>query len=173
MKAGNIILLPALALLCLQCKAGPTAPPAQDEPGPAPAKKDIILATTTSTQDSGLLDELVPMFEKKTGFVVKTIAVGSGQAMAMGKRGDADVLLVHSPEAEGTQREGEGGPPRPSSPATPQPQATPMQREEERRDLHFPSEEPPKYLSFLPNMISNFSPNRRRPPLPPCYEGKP
>lgn len=62
--------------------------------------KDIILATTTSTQDSGLLDLLVPRFEKKTGYQVKTIAVGSGQAMAMGQKGEADVLLVHSPDAE-------------------------------------------------------------------------
>ena len=65
-----------------------------------PVEKTIILATTTSTQDSGLLDELLPVFQKQTGFVVKTIAVGSGQAIAMGKRGEADVLLVHSPEAE-------------------------------------------------------------------------
>jgi tungstate transport system substrate-binding protein len=63
-------------------------------------EKTIILATTTSTQDSGLLDVLIPIFEKQTGFFVKTIAVGSGQAMAMGQKGEADVLLVHSPEAE-------------------------------------------------------------------------
>jgi tungstate transport system substrate-binding protein len=63
-------------------------------------QKTIILATTTSTQDSGLLDVLIPIFEKKTGYFVKTIAVGSGQAMAMGQKGEADVLLVHSPEAE-------------------------------------------------------------------------
>jgi tungstate transport system substrate-binding protein len=62
--------------------------------------KTIILATTTSTQDSGLLDVLIPIFEKKTGYFVKTIAVGSGQAMAMGQKGEADVLLVHSPDAE-------------------------------------------------------------------------
>jgi tungstate transport system substrate-binding protein len=68
---------------------------------PASAQqKNIILATTTSTQDSGLLDVLIPMFEKKTGYFVKTIAVGSGQAMAMGQKGEADVLLVHSPAAE-------------------------------------------------------------------------
>jgi tungstate transport system substrate-binding protein len=66
----------------------------------APEKKNIILATTTSTQDSGLLDVLIPMFEKETGYFVKTIAVGSGQAMKMGERGEADVLLVHSPAAE-------------------------------------------------------------------------
>jgi tungstate transport system substrate-binding protein len=63
-------------------------------------QKNIILATTTSTQDSGLLDVLIPVFEKKTGYFVKTIAVGSGQAMAMGQKGEADVLLVHSPDAE-------------------------------------------------------------------------
>ncbi len=66
----------------------------------APVQKNIILATTTSTQDSGLLDVLIPMFEKETGYFVKTIAVGSGQAMKMGERGEADVLLVHSPAAE-------------------------------------------------------------------------
>jgi len=63
-------------------------------------EKTIILATTTSTQDSGLLDALIPVFEKKTGYFVKTIAVGSGQALTMGKKGEADVLLVHSPAAE-------------------------------------------------------------------------
>ena len=64
------------------------------------ASKNIILATTTSTQDSGLLDVLIPQFEKETGYFVKTIAVGSGQAMKMGEKGEADVLLVHSPDAE-------------------------------------------------------------------------
>jgi tungstate transport system substrate-binding protein len=62
--------------------------------------KDIILATTTSTQDSGLLDLLVPIFEENSGYRVKTIAVGTGEALAMGKRGDADVLLAHAPEQE-------------------------------------------------------------------------
>ncbi|MCX5849984.1 MAG: substrate-binding domain-containing protein [Deltaproteobacteria bacterium] len=66
----------------------------------APKQKNIILATTTSTQDTGLLDVLIPIFEKKTGYFVKTIAVGSGQAMAMGQKGETDVLLVHSPDAE-------------------------------------------------------------------------
>ena len=63
-------------------------------------EKTVIMATTTSTQDSGLLDVLLPVFEKKTGYFVKTISVGSGQAMTMGQRGEADVLLVHSPSAE-------------------------------------------------------------------------
>lgn len=64
------------------------------------AQNEIVLATTTSTQDSGLLDVLIPEFEKQSGYTVKTIAVGSGQAMAMGRRGEADVLLVHSPAEE-------------------------------------------------------------------------
>ena len=60
----------------------------------------VILATTTSTQDTGLLDVLVPAFEKASRYKVKTIAAGSGSALAMGERGDADVLLVHAPSAE-------------------------------------------------------------------------
>jgi tungstate transport system substrate-binding protein len=60
----------------------------------------VILATTTSTQDSGLLDVLVPLFEKKSGYTVKTIAVGTGQSLAMAVRGDADVVLVHAPTLE-------------------------------------------------------------------------
>jgi len=63
-------------------------------------KKPLILATTTSTVDSGLLDVLIPLFEKRSGYQVKTVAVGTGQALAMGEKGDADVLLVHSPAAE-------------------------------------------------------------------------
>jgi len=88
----------------------PTAAPSVAQPsasaaaiGTAPAgKESLILATTTSTQDSGLLDVLVPAFEDVTGYVVKTVAVGSGQAMAMGAECNADVLLVHSPAAEAT-----------------------------------------------------------------------
>lgn len=65
-----------------------------------PSEGDVILATTTSTQDSGLLDVLVPVFEKQSGYRVKTIAVGTGQSLAMGARGDADVVLVHAPSLE-------------------------------------------------------------------------
>src|ERR1700730_18009963 len=67
---------------------------------PAAAAPAVVLATTTSTQDTGLLDVLVPAFEKVSGYHVKTIAVGTGAALAMGERGDADVLLVHAPAAE-------------------------------------------------------------------------
>jgi len=62
--------------------------------------KDIILATTTSTQDSGLLDALHPTFESQSGYVMKTVAVGTGQALKMGEECNADVLLVHAPAAE-------------------------------------------------------------------------
>jgi tungstate transport system substrate-binding protein len=62
--------------------------------------KNIILSTTTSTQDSGLLDVLVPLFEKQTGYTVKTISVGTGQALALAAKGDADVALVHAPSLE-------------------------------------------------------------------------
>lgn len=66
----------------------------------APQNKDVILATTTSTQDTGLLDVLIPKFEEKTGYKVKTISVGSGAAIAMGEKGEADVLLTHAPADE-------------------------------------------------------------------------
>ena len=61
---------------------------------------EVLLATTTSTRDAGLLDSLVPVFERTSGYNVKVIAVGSGQALEMGRRGDADVVLAHAPEAE-------------------------------------------------------------------------
>jgi len=64
------------------------------------ASHELILATTTSTQDSGLLDVLVPLFENQMGYSVKTIAVGSGAALRLGEEGEADVILAHSPDAE-------------------------------------------------------------------------
>jgi len=73
-----------------------TQPPAAT----TPAIRELILATTTSVQDSGLLDVLIPMFEQRTGYEVKTIAVGTGTAIAMGQRGEADVLFVHDPSKE-------------------------------------------------------------------------
>jgi tungstate transport system substrate-binding protein len=62
--------------------------------------ESLTLATTTSTQGSGLLDVLVPRFREQAGIEVKVVAVGTGQALELGRRGDADLLLVHDPEAE-------------------------------------------------------------------------
>jgi tungstate transport system substrate-binding protein len=93
MKMRNLSFVWVLALCLAAVLASSPVAAASDQ-------KNLILATTTSTQDTGLLDVLIPIFEKKTGFFVKTIAVGSGQAMAMGAKGEADVLLVHSPAAE-------------------------------------------------------------------------
>lgn len=62
--------------------------------------KSIVMATTTSTQDSGLLDYLLPIFEKEKGIKVKVVAKGTGEALKLGERGDADVLLVHAKEQE-------------------------------------------------------------------------
>lgn len=80
--------------------ASPSQSPAAPASPSAPANTNIILATTTSTQDSGLLDVLLPIFEKNTGYKVKTVAVGTGAALEMGKKGEADVLLVHAPSSE-------------------------------------------------------------------------
>lgn len=80
-----------LLLLCLLPVAGLRQ---------APQARDVVLASTTSTRDTGLLDSLLPRFEARTGYRVKVIAVGTGQALVLGKRGDADVVLVHAPEAE-------------------------------------------------------------------------
>jgi tungstate transport system substrate-binding protein len=66
----------------------------------AQSNRSLILATTTSTQDSGLLDVLVPRFEKENGIEVKVIAVGTGAALRLASRGDADAVLVHAPAAE-------------------------------------------------------------------------
>jgi tungstate transport system substrate-binding protein len=92
-------------LLLAACAAPAAQAPAVQasasfSPSPSPARPDLLLATTTSTQDSGLLDVLIPDFEKKTGYKVKTSAVGTGAALAIGARGDADVVLVHAPSLE-------------------------------------------------------------------------
>lgn len=67
---------------------------------PKPANPEVILATTTSTADTGLLDALIPIFKEKTGYAVKPIAVGSGAAKALGDKGEADVMLLHAPDFE-------------------------------------------------------------------------
>jgi tungstate transport system substrate-binding protein len=87
----------------------PASPASSQAATPAAASGDLILATTTSTQDSGLLDVLVPAFEASTACKVKTVAVGSGAALKLGEEGNADVLMVHSPAAEKTFMEGDFG----------------------------------------------------------------
>lgn len=84
-----LLLLAALALLVSGCGGAG-----------AGQQGTIILATTTSTQDSGLLEELLPAFTADTGWEVKPVAVGTGQALELGRRGEADALLVHAPAAE-------------------------------------------------------------------------
>lgn len=92
------MLAATLALFALILAFAPFAAFGQDA---TPATKgSVILATTTSTADSGLLDALAPRFRVETGYILKPIAVGSGAALALGERGEADVLLVHSPAAE-------------------------------------------------------------------------
>jgi tungstate transport system substrate-binding protein len=83
------LVLVLVAVLMFAVPAGAQAP-----------STTIILSTTTSTQDSGLLDVLVPMFERKSGYSVKTISVGTGQALALAAKGEADVTLAHAPSLE-------------------------------------------------------------------------
>lgn len=98
-----LILSTLLLSACTAPTAAPTASPTTaPTEAPKPANVELILATTTSTRDSGLLDVLLPLFQEKTGYNVKMVAVGSGQALKMGEEGNADVLLVHSPAAEKT-----------------------------------------------------------------------
>ena len=81
-------ILPIVFLLLAACSA------------PASSTNEILLVSTTSTQDSGLLDVLLPAFTQQTGYKVSLVATGSGQALKMAEQGNADVILVHSPDAE-------------------------------------------------------------------------
>jgi tungstate transport system substrate-binding protein len=89
-----------LSLFIILLGACAPVTPATEAVVTAPSNPNIILVTTTSTQDSGLLDVLVPMFENQSDYSVQTIAVGSGEAMKIGEQGNADVLLVHAPASE-------------------------------------------------------------------------
>ena len=83
----TLIAIAAFALL-----AGMSSSPAQD--------KSIVVASTTSTQDSGLFGHILPMFKAKTGIDVRVVAQGTGQALDTARRGDADVVFVHAKPAE-------------------------------------------------------------------------
>ena len=89
--------VPVTLLLALALALALVGAQAVAEPSGA---RTVVLSTTTSTQDSGLLDALVPRFERQTGYTLKTISVGTGQALALAARGEADVVLVHAPALE-------------------------------------------------------------------------
>jgi tungstate transport system substrate-binding protein len=92
-RGPSLPLAVAAAVLAVALGLGPTRP--------ASAQSNVvILSTTTSIQDSGLLDVLVPMFERASRLSVKTISVGTGQALALAARGEADVTLAHAPALE-------------------------------------------------------------------------
>ena len=122
MKRISLLLLALLLIITtVACSPKTETPQNQDvvqeetnDPVPPEEPKgSIILSTTTSTQDSGLLDFLLPIFTEETGIEVKTIAVGTGKALQMGRDGEADVLLVHAKadelkfveEGHGTERQ--------------------------------------------------------------------
>lgn len=94
MRLAVIILGLLVASACV------TSLRADHPPTPVPPKGDLLVGTTTTTQDTGLLDALVPDFERRTGWKVKLVVGGSGQILTQAARGDLDVLLTHSPAAE-------------------------------------------------------------------------
>jgi len=105
MKKSFVVLLAAFVAVlgfvgCAGKQVVSSKPEKASENNKQMQSRIVILATTTSTRDTGLLDELLPAFEKKYGIIVKPISVGTGEALKMGERGDADVLLVHSRQAE-------------------------------------------------------------------------
>ena len=105
MSLKTVVILTLIAVLLTSCGATPTPTGTAEVTAAvavttAPNRGEIILATATSTQDSGLLDVLVPDFQAKTGYTAKVIAVGSGAALEMAKKGDADVVLAHAPSSE-------------------------------------------------------------------------
>jgi tungstate transport system substrate-binding protein len=108
-KARPWALTALAAAIVTTAACGSNSSSSTSSSGAAAPSGQMIMATTTSTRDTGLLDVLVPAFERSGSCSVKTVAVGSGQALDLGARGQADVLLVHSPAAEETfMKEGHG-----------------------------------------------------------------
>ena len=97
MKKITALVLAGMMVLSL---GGCTKKTADDTTKKTTVARSMILATTTSTQDSGLLDYLLPVFEKETGIKVKVVAKGTGAALEIGKNKDADCLLVHAKAQE-------------------------------------------------------------------------
>ncbi len=96
----SVLMVVGLAAGMVACSAPTPAPAPTPAAPPKPANPEILMSSTTSTRDSGLMDVLIPVFQQKTGYVMKPVYVGSGQAMTMGQKGQADVLLVHAPASE-------------------------------------------------------------------------
>jgi len=97
-----LVMVVGVVALITGCNSATTTTPVTTTTAAPPANPDLIMSSTTSTGDSGLMDVLIPMFEAKTGYKVKPIYVGTGAAIAMGEKGEADVLLVHAPASEVT-----------------------------------------------------------------------
>jgi len=91
----------ALVVVCIVASGCATPAAVSTQPAPTSAEVKVLrLATTTSTQDSGLLDAILPDFEAKHNARVDVVAVGTGQALEIGAKGDADVVLVHARKSE-------------------------------------------------------------------------
>jgi tungstate transport system substrate-binding protein len=95
-----LVLLMIVSIISVGCGSSTTQP--EDEPTPQEPiqKSELILATTTSTYDSGLLDYLLPYFEEEHNFTIKVVSLGTGQALELAKNGDADIVLVHAKATE-------------------------------------------------------------------------
>ena len=89
-----------IVMMCLALFACGTDEPAGDEGGAAEPKGTLLMATTTSTDNTGLLDYLAPIFAEDTGWTLEWSSVGTGEALAMGQNGDVDIVLVHSKASE-------------------------------------------------------------------------
>ncbi|MGD0623005.1 MAG: substrate-binding domain-containing protein [Thermacetogeniaceae bacterium] len=100
MKKNSLWLCGLVVLLLLGLAAGCAKKQAQAPQTPSPQNKTVILSSTTDVRDTGLMDALIPVFESQTGYNVKPIYNGSGQAIALGEKGEADVLITHAPSAE-------------------------------------------------------------------------
>jgi len=97
---GMIIIVMVLFAVLPGCGAKQATTTPSTTAVPTPTNPQIIMASTTSTRDSGLMDVLIPIFEKETGYTLKPVYVGTGAAIQMGQQGNADVVLVHAPSLE-------------------------------------------------------------------------
>jgi len=95
-----VFMMFAVVAGCTQSQETPKEENSAGEQAQSAGNREVILATTTSTVDSGLLDVLKPKFDAETGYDLTVVSVGTGAALAMGERGEADALLVHAPASE-------------------------------------------------------------------------